>query len=155
MARAPVFSSSEDRHFVFSAAHHRLKCFKSDGTLEWLIEARGEGTKGDSSKSFGNTPPGLYQVDRVESLSPTPENRAYGPFRIALLPVQLDKGSDRNGFYIHGGGSDLSQPFASQQGWEKTHGCIRVQNSTLGLVVNKVRGVQGKSGRVWLTVMWH
>jgi L,D-transpeptidase-like protein len=155
MAKTPVFTNSEDRHFVFNATHHRLNCFKSNGTLEWAMEARGEGTKGDSSKPFGNTPPGLYRVDKVETLSNNSDNKAYGPYRIALVPVELDKGTDRSGFYIHGGGSDLSQPFASEQGWEKTHGCIRVQNHSLGLIVNKVKGVQGKNGRVWVSVKWY
>jgi len=140
---------------VFNATHHQLKCFKSNGTLEWQIEARGEGSKGDFSKTFGNTPPGLYQVGDVEALSPTAQNKPYGPFRIALSPVDLDKGTDREGFYIHGGGSDLAKPFDSKQGWETTHGSIRVQNQSLGLIVNKVRGVQGKSGRVWLSVKWY
>jgi hypothetical protein len=103
MARTPLFTSSEDRHLIFNATHRLLKCFKSDGTLEWHMEARGEGTAGDSSRTFGNTPPGLYKVDQVERLTPGSENKAYGPFRIALIPVQLDKGRNRKGLYIHGG----------------------------------------------------
>ena len=30
---------------------------------------------------------------------------------------------------IHGGGSDLPDPFAPYQGWEGTYGCLRMQNA--------------------------
>lgn len=150
MARAPVFTTNEDRHLVFNAMQHNLKCYRRDGTMEWQIEARGDGVAGDSSHTNGNTPPGLYLAGRVEATFDV----AYGPYRIQLLPVDLDKGAKRHDIYIHGGGSILPHPLAPQQGWAKTKGCIRVQNHQLGTIVNKVRGAQGKNGRVWVSVQW-
>jgi hypothetical protein len=151
MAKAPPFTTDDDRHLVFNASRHNLKCYRRDGTLEWDMEAHGEGTGGDSSLPKGNTPPGLYRVDRIELTAGDP---AYGPYAIKLDPIELDKGGTRDGIYIHGGGSGLKTPSATQQGWRKTHGCIRVQNGQLGTIVNKVRGVQGRRGQVWVTVKW-
>ncbi|HUI43523.1 MAG TPA: L,D-transpeptidase [Terriglobia bacterium] len=150
MAKAPVFTSTEDRHLIFNASHQQLKCYKADGTLEWHVQARGKGA-GDSSQTNGNTPPGLYLLDWAEHMS---REKGYGPHRIHLNPVDLDKGKKRYGIYIHGGGSDLKDPFAPQQGWEKTHGCIRVQNQDLGLLVSKVHDVHSKKAQLWLTVQW-
>ena len=46
---------------------------------------------------------------------------AYGNFYITTGdPRQRD---------IHGGGSDLEDPFADYQGWEATHGGLRMQNA--------------------------
>jgi hypothetical protein len=150
MAKPPTFTSTEDRHFVFNAAHHELKCFRTNGQLEWHIRAHGEGGGGDSSLPNGNTPPGLYLVNEVV---PTVDKR-FGFYKITLSPIELDKGLGRSNIEIHGGGSGQPKPFASQQGWEKTHGCIRVQNHDLGLVVHKVRLVHGHRAQVWLTVKW-
>ena len=36
---------------------------------------------------------------------------------------------DPRGRDIHGGGSDLPDPFAARQGWEPTLGCLRMQNA--------------------------
>jgi hypothetical protein len=97
MAKAPTFTTDVDRHLVFNASQHNLKCFKRDGALEWHIEARGEGTKGDSSLKNGNTPPGLYRVGGIETMV---HNEAYGPYRIELVPVELDKrGNTRRNLY--------------------------------------------------------
>jgi hypothetical protein len=150
MAQAPTFTTNEDRHLVFNAAQHNLKCYKRDGTLEWYIEAHGEGVKGDSSQTNGNTPPGLYRAGRVEEMGDV----KYGPYRVELIAIDLDKGPNRQGIYIHGGGSARPEPLAAAQGWAKTQGCIRVQNYQLGMIVNKVRGVHGKKGHVWVTVKW-
>ena len=151
MAKSPTFTTDVDRHLVFNASQHNLKCYRRDGTLEWHMEAHGEGTGGDSSLPNGNTPPGLYLVGRIEQ---TAGDDRYGPYAIKLDPVELDKGGTRDGIYIHGGGSGLKKPLAPRQGWRNTHGCIRVQNDQLGTIVNKVRGVQGRTGQVWVTVKW-
>ena len=45
---------------------------------------------------------------------------AYGTFYI-----ETHDGRERD---IHGGGSDLEDPFAPRQGWEPTYGCLRMQN---------------------------
>jgi hypothetical protein len=90
-------------------------------------------------------------VGRVEA---TPGDKAFGNYVIELNAVDLDKGGMQSGICIHGGGSALSDPLAPYQGWANTLGCIRVQNAVLGTVVNKVRGVQGKGGRVRVTVKW-
>ena len=50
---------------------------------------------------------------------------AYGP---AYGNFYITSGDPR-GRDIHGGGSDLDDPYADYQGWEPTYGCLRMQNA--------------------------
>ena len=52
---------------------------------------------------------------------PAENNESYGTFYIST--------GDPRGRDIHGGGSDLEDPFADYQGWEPTYGCLRMQNA--------------------------
>lgn len=36
---------------------------------------------------------------------------------------------------LHGGGTGLKKPCSDRQGWQKTKGCIRVQNEDLAEIV--------------------
>ena len=63
-------------------------------------------------------PDGEYVVHADEP--PAENNEAYGTFYISTGDFR-----DRD---IHGGGSDLTDPFAARQGWEPTYGCLRMQN---------------------------
>jgi L,D-peptidoglycan transpeptidase YkuD (ErfK/YbiS/YcfS/YnhG family) len=40
---------------------------------------------------------------------------------------------------LHGGGTGVEDPFAAQQGWAKTEGCIRVQNKDLEEIVKFIK----------------
>ena len=63
-------------------------------------------------------PNGSYTC--VADEPPAENNPAYGTFYIST--------GDYRGRDIHGGGSDLDDPFAPRQGWEPTYGCLRMQN---------------------------
>lgn len=61
----------------------------------------------------------------------------------------------REGIGVHGGGSDLSNPFAWKQGWEWTYGCLRLQNIDLErTVIPFVNWVLDHGGEVHLDVVW-
>lgn len=61
----------------------------------------------------------------------------------------------RDGIGIHGGGSDLPNPFALWQGWEYTFGCLRLQNhDNEQIFVPFVQWVQAHGGTVKLNVVW-
>lgn len=56
--------------------------------------------------------------------------------------------NDPAGRDIHGGGSDLPNPLAPRQGFEKTHGCVRCQNEDiqkLSTVMDKFRSTHPKT----------
>jgi hypothetical protein len=62
----------------------------------------------------------------------------------------------RAGIGIHGGGSDLPDPFAlPNQGWEYTFGCLRLQNADLeNTLVPFVNFIHEHVGVVKLDVVW-
>lgn len=68
----------------------------------------------------GSLPDGTYYHVSAEVT-----NGAYGP---AYGNFYISSG-DLRGRDIHGGGSDLEDPFADCQGWEPTYGCLRMQNA--------------------------
>src|SRR5438445_2195570 len=112
-----------DLHVTLDAASRRLKVFRHDGKLLLECEARNKTTKNDGNYGFDSPcPPGEYLLGH-----PIPRDTV--PFGFWFIPildyyenhVMHDHG--RNGIGIHGGGSGLSQPFASFQGWVVTHGC--------------------------------
>jgi hypothetical protein len=100
-------------------------------------------------------PPGTYIVGRPQHLNP-PEP-AYGRAFIPLSdgPDQAFAKHGRDGIGIHGGGSDLPDPFAPYQGWEWTYGCLRLQNSALeGVVVPFVEQALARGVTPTLAVVW-
>ena len=68
----------------------------------------------------GSLPDGTYYHVSAEIT-----NGAYGP---AYGNFYISSGDPR-GRDIHGGGSDLEDPYADYQGWEATYGCLRMQNA--------------------------
>lgn len=74
----------------------------------------------------------LAQVDETYA----GDEAAYGP---AFIHVDTERGRG-----IHGGGSDLDDPFAPEQGWEATYGCGRMQNKDLLELVALMRQYGGE-----------
>jgi hypothetical protein len=70
-------------------------------------------------KIRASLPIGYYVA--VAENPPAENSYAYGTFYIST--------GDYRGRDIHGGGSDLDDPFAEYQGWEPTLGCLRMQNA--------------------------
>lgn len=68
----------------------------------------------------GSLPDGTYYHVSAEIT-----NGAYGP---AYGNFYISSGDPR-GRDIHGGGSDLDDPYADYQGWEPTYGCLRMQTA--------------------------
>lgn len=63
-------------------------------------------------------PEGEYTA--VAETPPAENSPEYGTFYIST--------GDPRGRDIHGGGSNLDDPFAPEQGWLGTYGCLRMQN---------------------------
>ena len=73
----------------------------------------------DAGEPRESLPDGTYPDVSAEIT--TAYGPGYGTFYITT--------GDPRGRDIHGGGSDLDDPFAPYQGWEGTYGCLRMQNA--------------------------
>ena len=89
----------------------------------------------------GSLPDGVYT-----DVSAEVTNGRYGP---AYGNFYITSGDPR-GRDIHGGGSDLENPYADYQGWEPTYGCLRMQNAD-GVELSRMIIAAGNS--VVLTVV--
>ena len=146
----------EDTMFHFHADQQKLKCFHGNGMMQWWVTAKGIGSRMDFGVN-GNTPPGLYELEQPQPISPRDEKApALGLWFVPLKPfISHDCVKfGRKDIGIHGGGSDLPQPLAPRQGWESTLGCIRVQNQDLLRVTTAVANALGKGHHAWLMVSW-
>lgn len=79
-------------------------------------------TSGGGRYQHEELPDGNYTVsaDVPGNSAANANGPAYGTFYIET--------GDYRERDIHGGGSDLPDPFAPRQGWEPTYGCLRMQN---------------------------
>lgn len=154
-----------DAHLIFNGQSRKLKFYLLSETgveLRHVWDCHDVGVN-DQNISAGQDvyghlckcPPGIgYTLGAPQTLEP-PE-RPYGFF---FTPVNDDPNGDFNnhgraGIGIHGGGSDLPDPFAPQQGWEWTFGCLRLQNEDNAVFANSVKWIQHNGGTVYLDVVW-
>lgn len=148
---------ASDYHIVINGDTKTGKIFNGAGKLvpvageQNLFEARCYGQHSDWTKPNGDTPPGKYLVGIVYD---TPGEYAYGRYCVDLIDLDgQETGNGRAGISLHGGGSGLASPFSDWQGWQSTHGCVRVQNWILTQVlVPLIKRVQAAGGKVYLTV---
>lgn len=100
---------------------------------------------------WGWCPRGTYLVG-----SPSRVNgAAFGEWFTPLFDTAPDgpmHKEGRSGIGIHGGGTGLPDPFAPNQGWKPTHGCLRVQNIDNTALAMLVRSAQQKGYLAFLTV---
>ena len=64
----------------------------------------------------------------------------FGFYKIDLTGKPADT-HGRSGLLIHGGGKKLRSPLGGFQGWQCTHGCVRMQNVHLKALVNALRSL--------------
>lgn len=64
----------------------------------------------------------------------------FGFYKIDLTGKPADI-HGRTGLLIHGGGKQLPDPLADFQGWQCTHGCVRMQNAHVKALVNVLRSL--------------
>lgn len=154
-------------HIVFNGPSRLLKLFVADddgGTqLRHEFECHDVGVRdGVDPDPFGHEckcPPGLYYVGAPQPLAP-PE-RPYGFFFTPLYDNPLSNAfaaHGRSGIGIHGGGSDLADPFAARQGWEWTFGCLRLQNEDNATLAEYCRFIRAHTSdpdhAITLSVWW-
>ena len=162
-----------DGHLVFNGSARTLKCFVSGGELKHTLPCHDVGISDQYVKAgqdeYGSRckcPPGDYSVGVPMAcairqkdgsiIRQNSDDQAYGCY---FVPLGDSKGAfaahGRSGIGIHGGGSDLSNPFAMQQGWEWTYGCLRLQNQDLEqTLVPFINFIHAQGGKITLSVVW-
>ena len=118
-------------HLVYIDGEERLKVFNPCGSLAFTCECRNQ-TTAHGYGNDGKCPPGTYDLLPPEARS----NVAEGHWFIPLADVP-----GRVGIGLHGGGTGLPGALtADRQGWQVTHGCLRLQNEDLARVVSLLTG---------------
>jgi hypothetical protein len=77
-----------------------------------------------------------YKVGPIEEVPSGSMDFGFYKIRLTGPPADLH---GRSGLLIHGGGKDLPNPLADYQGWQCTHGCVRMQNAHLKALVQTLR----------------
>lgn len=125
-----IFDSDTQICKVYSFATHE-KAFE--------CEMRDAAVNGPGFDHWGRCPRGTYVLG-------TPIAHDQPSMGFWFTPVLNTPG--RSGIGIHGGGTGLPDPMAAQQGWQVTHGCLRVQNEDN----EKLVGLLRQEGACYLTV---
>lgn len=143
---------TNDIHIVVNGESKNLTTYSFAGKQLFNCEARCYGQHNDWTAPNGDTPPGLYEVGIIyDTTGETP----YGEWCVDLIDLEgQETGNGRAGISLHGGGSGLADPFSPYQGWQSTHGCIRVQNAELEKIVGTINRTKKAGGRVFLTVVY-
>jgi hypothetical protein len=150
---------ANDLHFIFDGARHIIKCFGASGKERWRCECRNETTAAGAASRFfgyrGHCPPGEFRFGTPRHLDPP--QIPFGEWFIDILDLEANGPMatySRSEIGAHGGGSGLRNPFAHRQGWQVTHGCLRLQNGDMERLTNSVRYCQAKGGIAYITVIW-
>lgn len=140
-----------DLHLTYSEVGKRLKVYASDHRLLMECEARNSTVNNGTYGHWGNCPFGSFLLGHpVAKHEP-----AFGFWFIGVHDYDHHTALHdwgRGGIGIHGGGSGLGDPYAGHQGWVITHGCLRLPNADLEILVGHVKAAQAAGGRCFLTV---
>lgn len=162
-ATESVAMNPGDLHVVFNGSSRLLKCFLVGSPQPVnIFECHDVGVNDQNitagEDEYGHLckcPPGLgYILGEPQELQP-PEP----PYGYAFTPIEDDPAGEmllhgREGIGIHGGGSDLPNPFAPRQGWEWTFGCLRLQNIDNAAFASLVESVLKAGHKAILDVVW-
>lgn len=140
-----------DLHLEFDPNAEKLKGFDAAGKMFLVCECRNRTTNDGSYSHNGWVPPGDFILAAPEARNTVP----FGAWFIPILDVAPGGPMAQNGragIGIHAGGSGLAQPLSPHQGWQITHGCLRLQGADLALLVKFVHTAQ-KTGKCFITVV--
>ncbi len=140
-----------DLHTVFNDDSNRLTVWDAKHKAVFVCEARNRAVGGDGFGRWGRCPRGVFQLGLPIAL----RHPAFGRWFVPVFDVgenDLMKRNRRRGIGLHGGGSGLKNPFAPRQGWNPTHGCIRLQNVDMSPVATLIMAARAPGGRCYLTV---
>lgn len=140
-----------DLHFVFNDTLNRLVVYNAQHAEVWRTEMRNSTVNDGTFGHYGNCPRGVFKLG-----VPIPKHEpAFGYWFTPVLDYQghfTMRDFGREGIGVHGGGTGLANPFAPAQGWQVTHGCLRLQNANNAYFVKLVQQAQKAGGVCYLTV---
>jgi|SRR5579872_446151 len=148
-------------HVIFNGQSRLLKCYVfGEGAPRHVLPARDVGVndadvqKGEDVYGYRcKCPPGAgYILSAPIQLHEPPYGFGFTPIGDNAAGTLAAHG--RSGLGIHGGGSDLPDPFAPHQGWEDTFGCIRLQNEDNATFMAFLSAVFASGGSARLDVVW-
>lgn len=140
-----------DLHLVFDPNAERMSVWDASHKLVFACAARNVTTANGQYGHDGQCPPETYLLGRPVAKNTVP----FGPWFIPLNDFGDHHGMQdhgRSGIGIHGGGSGLAHPLDPEQGWQITHGCLRVENQDLIALVHLVHMAQWAGGNCYITV---
>jgi hypothetical protein len=79
-----------------------------------------------------------YHVGPIIDIPEGSMDFGYYKVRITGKPADIH---GRTGLLLHGGGKNRPNPLAEFQGWQCTHGCIRLQNAHMRALVQTLRSL--------------
>jgi hypothetical protein len=139
-----------DLHLCFSEAEERLLGWDASHAKVLDVPARNR-TVNAGEGHWGHCPPGEFLLG-----VPSPRHApAFGEWFIPILDYKghhAMRDFHREGIGLHGGGSGLPDPYAPEQGFVITEGCVRLQNRDLALLVERVLKAHEQGGLGYLTV---
>lgn len=134
-----------DLHVLFNDDTNRLSVWNSRHVEIMAVECRNDATAGPGFGHNGRCPRGVYELGKPVAAHDV-------PFGFWFIPLLGEEAHGRGGIGIHGGGSGLKDSFAERQGWQLTHGCLRLQNQDLDALVGLILSTKAARGQVYLTV---
>lgn len=140
-----------DLHFIFDDSANRLRVWDAQHRMVFECEARNSTVNNGQYGHFGNCPRGEFVLGPSEPRSSVPLGFWFTPI-MDYGDNHAMKEHGRAAIGIHGGGSGLAHPYAPEQGWMITEGCIRVFNSSNEMIARRVRAAAHAGGTVYFTV---
>lgn len=141
---------SGNLHFVFYNRGTTLKVFTYKGEQIYRCRCKND-TFGLGFLHWGACPRGTFRLGRTVYVN----GPAFGKYFIPLYDLESTGPMHkfkRTGIGIHGGGSRLANPFKAYQTLLKTHGCLRVSNYDLEVLVRLIHNSRAKGRVSYITV---
>ena len=157
----------EEQRLCLISPHGKRMSFEIEGkdpqgkiireSREWLpvctkavrfVSAEGPVIPNDPYGRYCEIPPagrdsgGYYHVGPIQDVPSVSLDFGFYKIRLTGPPADMH---GRSGLLIHGGGKKLPDPLADFQGWQCTHGCVRMQNAHLKALVQALRSLPDNS----------
>jgi hypothetical protein len=142
-----------DVHLIFDDTNNVCKVWRrqaQSGLFLWACEMQNAAVESGFGH-YGWCPRGEFLVGAPSDCRLIPFGYHFTPL-FDVDPQGPMHENGRGGIGIHGGGSGLRDPFLPRQGWQRTHGCLRVQNEDNARLVLLIRMTQAKKSRVYCRV---
>jgi hypothetical protein len=116
---------------IFDAGTNKITIFSNEGSFLGQYDAQNLVIR----DSKGQFPAGKFNFGTPRGPRQNCSNESTGEW---FIPIDVPPETGRRDMGLHGGGTGLKEPCSGKQGWQKTKGCIRVQNEDLAAIVRLI-----------------